>query len=352
MTELVIRSSVLVKNFRFFARLTGGSQHVMPVVKANAYGHGAVRVAKLLRAEKPWGFAVASSAEALELRHAGIRDRLLILSYWELSEARKLLDTRTDFVVWDQASIRQLATLLASQRKNARVHLKVDTGASRIGLLPHDVPAALTLINRFPRLKLVGVFSHFADAEGASLNFTKHQWGLFQKATTHFPPNMIRHISCTASTKRFSAAHADVVRLGIGLYTHSPALSWTTSVLQLKTLPAQTTVGYARTYSTKRVTQLAVLPVGYADGVPRSLSNRGYVLVRGRRRPIIGRVCMNLTMIDVTDAPSVRLGDDATLIGRQGRGVITANDMAEQAGTIDYEILSRLPAHLSRRYDT
>lgn len=350
MTELVIRRSALVHNFRHFARLTG-SRHIIPVVKANAYGHGAAHIIRTLRPEKPWGFTVASSQEALELRQQGIRDRLLILSYWDLGEVEQLLKTKTDFVVWSFESIQQLGRLSTRQRIRTRIHLKIDTGASRIGIFPSEVKTGLALIASFPYLQLTGVFSHFADAEGKTLTYTKQQWGVFQKTTADLPPNVLRHISCTASTIRFSKSHADLVRIGIGLYTHTPVLSWTTHVLQVKKLPPNTSVGYGRTFITKRPTSIAILPIGYADGFFRSLSNRGTVLIRGKLRPAIGRVCMNLTMVDVTGTPTARPGDTAVILGRQGRGVLTVSEVAETAGTIDYELLSRLPAHLHRRYD-
>jgi len=351
MTELVIRRSALVHNFRHFARLTGGSRHIIPVVKANAYGHGASEVVRALRAEKPWGFTVASSQEALELRQQGIRDRLLILSYWELAEVAQLLKTKTDVIVWNFESIRQLGDLSTRRRIRTNIYLKIDTGASRIGIFPHEVKTALALIARFPFLQLTGVFSHFADAEGKTLAYTKQQWSVFQHATVGLPSNVLRHISCTASTIRFSQSHADLVRIGIGLYTHTPVLSWSTQVLQVKKLPANASVGYGRTFITQRPTSIAILPIGYADGFPRSLSNRGSVLIRGKLRPVIGRVCMNLTMVDVTGAPAVQQGDTAVILGRQGRGELTAAKVAADAGTIDYELLSRLPAHLLRRYD-
>lgn len=351
MTELVIRRSTLVHNFRHFARRTGGSSHVIVVVKANAYGHGASQVIRTLRPEKPWGFTVASSQEALELRQLGIRDRLLILSYWGLAEVEQLLKTKTDYVVWSFASIKELGRLSTRRKVRTRIHLKIDTGASRIGIFPTEVKTALALIARFPFLQLTGVFSHFADAEGKTLVYTKQQWNVFQQATAGLPPNILRHISCTASTIRFSKSHADLVRIGIGLYTHTPVLSWTTQVLQVKKLPTNTSVGYGRTFITKRPTSIAILPIGYADGFFRSLSNRGTVLIRGKRCPVIGRVCMNMTMVDVTGTPKVRPGDTAVLLGSQGGGVLTASEVATDAGTIDYELLSRLPAHLHRRYD-
>lgn len=364
MTELIISRGQLRANFLLFSNLLGSANRVIPVVKANAYGHGDIEVIRMLRPLHPWGFGVASSAEALILRQHGIRDRLIILSSWDKNDLAALLRTRTEFVIWNQLSAADIAAQARRLGIIARVHMKIDTGTSRIGFFPQHAHKALRKISSIPSIRVSGVFSHFADAEGKSLKFAKQQWLSFVQATNFFPPHIMRHMSCTAAALRFPKANADAARIGIGLYTTpqypghrnnsrqfpKPVLSWETRILQIKNVPPKTSVGYARSFITTNKTKIAVIPVGYADGLPRSLSNRGRVLIKSRLCPIIGRICMNLSMIDVSALPLVIPGDRVTLIGRQGKSFLNASDLARDAGTIDYEILSRLPAHIPRRY--
>jgi alanine racemase len=241
------------------------------------------------------------------------------------------------------------------------VHVKIDTGTGRLGSQPQTARSLLRAALRSSRLRLVGVFTHFADAEDESDGFTLRQLRLLQNLTTDIPASVERHAACTAAALRFPPTFLDFVRLGIGLYglwpsrksrvagvQLEPALSWRTRVLQVKRVPKGTSVGYGRTFRTKRASNLAVLPVGYADGYPRAASNRGVVLLNARPCPVVGRVSMNLIVVDASGAGPLRSGAPAVLIGRQGRAEISAEALAAVSGTIHYELVTRIAANVPR----
>jgi alanine racemase len=255
-----------------------------------------------------------------------------------------------------------------------RVHLKVETGTHRQGIEGDDLEDLLEYLRTVPRLQVEGVYTHFANIEDT----TDHGYALRQAERFRMALAEVeaagfhqakRHAACSAAIALFPETHLDMVRLGISQYgiwssketrvsfqnlhetaesTLRPVLSWKARVSQVKWIPADAYVGYGCTYQTTRRTRLAVLPVGYGDGYDRHLSNTAHVLVRGCRAPVLGRVCMNLTMIDVTDVPGVAVEDEVVLLGRQGENEVTAEQLAALVGTISYEILARLAGHLAR----
>lgn len=334
-TWVEVSQSALTANFEVFRRLVGTGVNIAPVLKANAYGHGMLLVAETLKKRPIWGFCVAHGEEALTLR-PHFRGRILVMSSWLDRELPYILRHKIEIVAWDRESWRTIVRISARLKQPAAVHLKLDTGTSRIGFLPVDTPWLLRQLQSAPpTVKIAGIFSHLANAEDAAAARTTAQVNAFRRWLGSFDrwPGE-RHIACTAAALRYPFSRLTVVRLGIGLYgylpssasrawfersgracTLRPAMGWYTRVIQVKRVRRGQAIGYKGTAITRRPTILAVLPVGYADGYPWRLSNRGFVLINGRRAPILGRICMNLMMADVTRIPGVQSGTIATLIG-------------------------------------
>jgi alanine racemase len=341
------------------------------VIKSNAYGHGAATIASLLPSAE-W-FGVNSLEEGLELRAHGITRPILILGHVPLAELEAAAEAELSLTVYNRESIERLASLSKLPRP-ARVHVKVDTGTSRQGVMPEDIEEYLRLVKSARNVALEGMSTHFANIEDTNNHeYAEMQIARFNAALaaadriTGRPPCI--HTACTAAAILFPSTHFTMLRSGIGLYglwpsretlvaarekggfvpALHPVLTWKTRVVQIKTLPEGSYVGYGCSYKTMRKTTLGVLPTGYADGYDRALGNRAHVLVRGRRAPIIGRICMNLCMIDLTDIPGVRLEEDVVLLGHSGGEQISAETMAEWAGTINYEVVARISPLLPRR---
>ncbi|MDP3994052.1 MAG: alanine racemase [Candidatus Doudnabacteria bacterium] len=356
-TWIEISKSALLFNIRQMRRIAGKAG-LMAVVKANAYGHGMVEVAGIVRGQVDW-FGVAGLDEALLLRKSRIRKPVLVLSYYEKDKTALVfaISRNISFAVYTKLQIHLLDEAARFARRKARIHLKIDTGTSRLGIPPGDLGDFLRLIRGAKHLELEGMFSHFADSEGDD-KYTKKQLEIFKRAADR--PEFSKalcHIACSAAAIIYPKSRQDLVRIGIALYglysskkirtPLKPVLSWKTRIIQIKELPKGSYVGYGLSYKTKRNTTLAILPVGYADGYDRKFSNNAEVLVSGRRCRVVGRVCMNLTMIDVTGVPA-RVGQEAVLLGRQGRAEITADELGKRVGTINYEIVTRINWSLPR----
>jgi alanine racemase len=344
---------------------------VCAVVKSNAYGHGAAQITSLLPSAE-W-FGVNSLEEGLELRSFGVTRPVILLGHVPLSDLRAAVEADLRLTVYNRETIEALAALPAGLPA-ARVHVKVDTGTARQGVLPGDLEPFLQLLKDCRAVKLEGLSTHFANIED-TLNhaYAKMQIERFNaaRATAERAVGKLPfiHAACTAAAVLLASTHFTMLRSGIGLYglwpsretmvsarekggvvaDFRPALSWKTRIVQVKTIPEGSFVGYGCSYRTMRKTTLGVLPVGYADGYDRALGNRAYVLVRGRRAPVTGRICMNLCMVDLTDVPGARLEDEVVLLGRSGEEQISAETMAEWAGTINYEIVTRISPLLPRR---
>lgn len=361
-TWIEISSSALRYNYRQFRRLVGSQVGILPVLKANAYGHGAVLVARALRGLDTWGFGVAHGDEALHLIDEGIVKRLLVLTSWRSTELPALLKSRVQLVVWDSASLRQVRLAARRVRQVPKIHIKLDTGTTRIGFLATDLPKLRTQLK--DDVNVQGIFSHLAHAEENSTNRTQQQIKRFATLSQDLHVGRgIRHLACTAAIIRYPEAHFWLVRLGIGLYGYwpseqiqrwavahrvglrlRPVLHWRTRLTQTKEVPAGTGIGYGSTVVVKRKTRIGIIPVGYFDGIDRKLSNRGWVSIHGQRAPILGRVCMNLTIVDLTRI-SASAGDPVTIIGPGAQ----ADKLAEAIDTIPYEILSRINPIIERR---
>jgi alanine racemase len=310
------------------------------------------------------GFGVATVEEGIELREAGIRVPILVLTAIYADQTEKFLRHRLTPAVGDLSTLRELEKLLRKRSRALNFHLKVDTGMSRLGLLHSDIDAWLPDFGKLKALRLDGLFSQLSHAEDAGGDHTQAQVKNFARVHARlrdagFNPALV-HLANSAGIIGVPGAHGTMVRPGLMLYGLYPApdmtprvelrpvLTWKTRVLQVKELPADSSIGYGRTFVTKRKSSIATLPVGYADGYHRLLSNRGAALVGGKRAPVVGRISMDLTMIDVTDIRGVSQGDEVVLLGRQGGETISADEMAGWAETISYEILTSISARVPR----
>ncbi|MHB8757063.1 MAG: alanine racemase [Bacillota bacterium] len=341
----------------------------MAVVKANGYGHGAVPVAKAALAAGAEWLGVAILSEALELRRAGLAGPVLALGFTPPEQSDAVVANDISQTVYTVEAARALSEAAARAGRPARVHLKVDTGMGRLGVTPDEAGLAVTrAIAGLPGLILEGVFTHFATADAVDKGYARAQFERFaaflarlEAAGLRFG---LRHAANSAALIDLPETHLDLVRAGIaiyGLYPSDeverrvdlrPAMSLKVRVAHVKEVPAGTGVSYGRTFVTGHPSVIATLPIGYADGYPRSLSSRGVVLVRGRRAPIIGRVCMDQCMADVTGIPGVTPGDEVVLMGRQGDEAVTADDLARLEGTINYEVVCDITARVPRVYSS
>lgn len=353
-------------NFGQVREKVGRRVKILSVVKANAYGHGARQVATTLEKAGSDAFAVATLEEGIELRKAGVRSPILILAGVYPNQLEEILRYRFTPVLYDLETLERLESELKRVDASLGFHLKLDTGMGRIGFLPSDIDHWLPTLGRLKSLKFDGLISHFSDAESGEEEYSRNQLATFAAVVERLRqaklcPSLI-HMALSAAVITLPSSYFTMVRPGLILYgvypspamaekiALKPVLTWKTAVLQVRSLPKGSSVSYGRTFVTKRKSRIATLPVGYADGYQRLLSNRGSVLVKGRRAPIVGRVCMDLTMIDVTDIRGVRRGDEVVLLGRQGRDEISADEMALWAETISYEILTSISARVPRVY--
>jgi len=341
------------------------------VVKSNAYGHGVAQMIKLLPSAD-W-FAINSLEEGLELREMGVNKPVLVLGYVPLNQLGEAVKTDLHLTVYNRETIKALDRLCSGDKK-LKVHLKIETGTARQGVLLEEIPEFVELILNTKGVIFEGLSTHYANIEDTiNSKYALKQLKIFNRAVSMVkelganPP--VVHTACTAAAILFPQTHFSMLRAGIGIYglwpsreTYlstimggrripdlRPVLSWKTRVVQIKTIPEGSYIGYGCTYRTTRETRLAVLPVGYADGYDRALSNTAHVLIKGKRAKVLGRVCMNLTMVDITDIPGVKLEDEVVLLGKSNSECITAETMAGWAGTINYEIVTRISPYLERR---
>jgi alanine racemase len=362
-TACFVDLDALVWNFRQIRSKVGPRVKVLSMVKANGYGHGAPAVAKALAAAGNDAFGVAILEEGVELRQAGIQAPILVLAGAYPDQVDQFFDNRLTPVIHALENAKELDRAAHGRNKTFNVHLKVDTGMGRLGFLAGEIDSWLPKIKKFKALKIEGVFSHFSHAESVEGSYTRQQLRLFQRVVEQLHDAGIAplaHLANSAATITLPAAYFDMVRPGLMLYgvypspamasqiSLKPVLSWKTRILQLKQVPAGSSISYGQTFITQRESLIATLPIGYADGYPRLLSNRGEVLVSGKRAPVAGRVCMDLTMIDVTDIEKIQPGDEVVLLGRQGDAEISADEMAAWANTISYEILTSISNRVPR----
>ena len=360
----------LRRNYRALRKLVGSEVEICAVVKADAYGHGSRECARALQAEGARWFGVTSTAGGLHLRHTGITGRILLMTgFWHGDEPEIIHDQLVP-AVWECWHLDRLHQAAAkAERRHVPVHLKVDTGMGRLGVRLTELPAMLAQLRGADRLALEGVFTHLASAEIVGAADVAKQLSGFEQAIAlirqeGFVPKYF-HAANSAALISLPQARKNLVRPGISLYGYylpfsgdssiqappiEPVLSWKTRVISLREHTADTALGYNGTFVTSRPSRIAVLPVGYADGFSRRLSSRGKVIVRGACAPVVGRISMDITLVDVTDVPGVQIGDEVILIGASGSLRITAWDHANDAGTIPYEVLCNISKRVSRKY--
>ncbi len=373
-TWIEISRSSLLNNYRIFKDLAGSAE-LLPVLKANAYGHGLAEVSRILVDEGQRWFGVHSPEEALALGdlHPTSGLKTLILSWVPPEMLSDLLAAGARFTVFDLEGLEELEARGSRLGARVPVHLKVETGVNRQGFPEDRLDELAARLGECEHIRVEGVHSHFANIEDTTdHSYALNQMRRFEAAVASLraggvDPEML-HQSCSAAGILFPETRGDLLRVGISLYGHwpsretlvsaraegrnnldlQPAMTWKARIIQVKELPAGSYVGYGCSWKTEAPARLGVLPVGYSDGYDRGLGS-AWVLVRGKRAPIRGRVMMNLTLVDLSHIPEALRGDEAVLIGRQGDEEISAETLAGLAGTINYEILGRAASHLHRR---
>lgn len=345
------------------ARLPQRSR-LIAVLKANAYGHGAVQLGRICEEEDAEMIAVALFEEACELQDAGIDLPILILGPMHAAQIDEAVQRHFITGVVSPQELDLICELAEEHQIDIRVHLKLDSGMGRMGLVASDLEHCIEALRAHPRVKVDAIYTHFANASDPNDPFTDVQQRNFEAMLAQLKQGGVsaplHHRANSAATMRGLVADGEYARVGLALYGGEPLdvgvsrldpiLTWKTKVTRLKSVARGGAVGYGTTFKTERDSLIATLPVGYADGYDRLLSNRGSVLIRGRRVPVVGRVSMDLVTIDVTDVPDVTVGDSVTLLGRDGGDEISAEEIAALIGTISYEVFCAVGARVPRVY--
>ena len=367
LAELRIDLGAIRRNVAALTALIAPAR-LVPVVKANAYGHGLVAVARTLAAQAE-RLAVYDLDEAVALRDAGILTPIHVLGPIPVEALDVAHAAAAEITLWDDDLFAaQVASAARRRRSLFRVHAKIDTGVTRLGMHASDAPRILAHYAATPEFDLAGVFSHLAAAEELDSTFTHEQLARFAAATAGCNPAIERHIAASAAAMLWPETRLDAVRAGIAIYglwpspetaaamreregfTLEPALSWHTQLVAIHDVPAHTPVGYGCSYHTKRPSRIGVLPIGYAEGLPRAAGDRAHVLVDGQRCRLVGRICMNMAFVDVTEARHAATGTRVTLAGADHGARATIDELAAAMGTINYEVVARLPAHVPRTF--
>jgi len=344
----------------------GGKAELMVTVKANGYGHGAVPVARAALEGGATRLAVHRALEGVQLRRAGITAPVLVMGYTLPAASERVVRWDLTPTVNSQPQAEALSAAAMAAGKPLPIHVKVDTGLGRYGLLPDEVLDFVRFLSQLPGLALEGLYTHHAVADLADKTFTRHQFRVYSDVVKQLEAAgfdfSLKHVSNSATTLDLPEMALDMLRCGIALYglrpsdevelaiPLCPALTLKSRVARVRTLPAGASISYGRTYITAKPTRVALVPVGYGDGYHRILSNRGAVLIHGQRAPIVGRVCMDQFVVDVSHISGVQLHDEVVLIGRQGEGHIPAEEVARWAETINYEVTTGLLPRVVRVY--
>ncbi|MDF1545752.1 MAG: alanine racemase [bacterium] len=366
--------AVLRKNIGSLAKLAG-DRTLAICVKANAYGHGLAEMTSLLKGEKRVDYlTVHSVAEASLARKAGWDRKIMLLGPFSSDETRSVLELDLEPMIFEIGALEELGHLAGKQNRVIRTHLKLETGTNRQGITEQELPGFVSVYKKQPSLIPYGAAMHFANIEDTTNHeYAQQQLDRFEYLVKRMEElgikPEIKHTASSAALILFDKTRFDLVRPGLSAYGYwpsketylsyrlaggdnnlfEPVLSWKSRISQLKQVEKDSFIGYGCSYQTTADTKLAVVPVGYYDGYDRALSNLAYVLINGKRAPIRGRICMNLTMVDVTDIENVRIGDEVTLIGRDQVETIWADQLADWGGTINYEVLARLSSAIVRR---
>jgi alanine racemase len=367
-----VDGEALIHNLELFRKIVGKKTDLLAVVKANAYGHGLAEIAPIVENVAGW-CGVHTAGEARELRALGMKNPILVMGFVPPSELHDL-DSDVHLLVSSQSSLEWLETYRQRTGVSLPTHVKIDVGTKRQGISAQAIPEIFKAASE-RGVEIVGVASHYANIEDTiEHDFARLQLQRFEdvldvvrRECGQLPPYI--HASCSAAALLFRETDFTLARVGISIYGHwpsretrlswsmthqedgmhlRPVLAWKALVGQLQPVARDESVGYGRTWTASRSSQLGVIPVGYADGYSRALGNRSRVLIRGRSAPVVGRVCMNILMVDVTDIEGVSIGDEVVLIGRQGEDEVPVEDLAALSDTINYEFLARLSPSIPR----
>ena len=359
----------IAHNAKEIRRITRPKAEIMGVVKADAYGHGVTEVVDTILESGVDSFAVSMLDEAIQLRKKGLDVPILVLSYTDPIRASEIIQYNITQTVFSHDLAEALSKAAQSMGRKVRIHIKVDTGMARVGFMPgYSAVKNIVDISKLPSLIIEGMFTHFASADETDKSYTNKQFERFMSICSEL--NRIgvlipvKHCANSAAIIDCPEMHLDLVRPGIILYglypsgsvddsliSLKPAMSLKANIIMVKTVEENTPVSYGRIFTTHRKSRIATIPVGYADGYTRLLTGKGHVLVNGERAPIVGRICMDQCMIDVTELKNaVEVGDEVVLLGEQQGELITAENLAEQIGTINYEVVSLIGKRIPRFY--
>lgn len=369
-TWVEIDKNSLIHNLKTFRSMIGPRVILMSVVKSNAYGHGMVQVAKIAQDEADW-FGVDSIDEALELRAQGISKPILILGYTLNDRLSDVVENEFSQTVYNEETIKKLGELSKEQNKKVKLHFKIETGTSRQGIGEEELMKRIEIVKQYPNLIVQGLSTHYANIEDTTDHgFAKSQLEKFNQVILKLAEQGIdvpfKHTACSAATILFPETHFDLVRVGISQYGMwssketfvsangeankielKPVLTWKAKIAQIKEIASGTPVSYGLTEKVSRDSRIAILPIGYWDGYDRGLSSIGNVLIAGKRCKVLGRVCMNMIIVDVTDIDA-KPEDEVVLLGKQGDEEITAEETAEKLGSINYEVVTRINPTIKR----
>ncbi len=374
LTWVEISQTALTHNLKVLRDLTDTEVKLAPMVKSNAYGHGLIETAKIFRKAGAEYLSVNAIFEVRKLREAGDKQPIYVCGYTALSDLKEAVELDCELVIYNLETLKKLGEIAVKSKKTARVHLKVETGVHRQGVAASEAVVFADEIKKTAGVELVGVSMHFANIEDVTDHtYAHYQLAEFEKIKQAFEKaghtGLLWHAANSAATLLWDKTHYDLARVGIAAYglwpsdetftslatersekiVLRPALTWKTRVAQVKTIPQGAKVGYGCTWEADRETRLAILPIGYYDGYVRAYSNQAKVLIQNQRVPVVGRVCMNICMVDVTDIPNVKLEDEVVLLGQQGEAEITADELADWSGTINYEVTTRIRENITRK---
>ncbi len=352
---LEINLDAIAHNVKKIRQIVGKNTQIIAVVKANAYGHGAIEVSETLLKNGVTMLGVGVIEEGVVLREAGIKAPILVCGLTINDQLESLVMYNLTATACKLKTIQTLSRIASKKKKKVRVHIKIDTGMGRLGIPSEDTLNFVKEIGKMKNIEIEGIFTHFAATNEEDGNYTRKQFEKYKKALLELERERIniplKHVANSTAILNSSRFHLNAVRPGIivyGLFPSPktkqivqlrPAAEFKTKIIFLKEVSAGKSIGYGKTYTTTRPTRIATLPVGYADGYSWLLSNKGEVLVRGERAPIIGRICMDLCMIDVTHIEGVEIGDEVVLWGKQGSGMVSAEEIAQRIGSIVYEVI-------------
>ncbi len=359
----------IAHNVREIRRITNKRAEIMGVVKADAYGHGVMEIVRTLLDNGATRLAVSMLDEAIQLRQFGIQEPILIFGYTDPARAEEIIEYNITQAVFSHDLACALSEAAVRLGRNVKIHVKIDTGMTRVGFMPgYSAVKNVLAISRLPRIIVEGLFTHFASADEEDKSYTYMQFERFMsicaelgRVGVHIP---VKHVANSAAIIEFPEMHLDMVRPGIityGMYPSKevdkskiglrPAMTLKANVVLVKEVEQGTCVSYGRIFSTGRPSRIATIPIGYADGYTRLLTGKANILVNGEIGPVVGKICMDQCMVDITDLKGeVKVGDEVVLFGRQGGSEISVEDVASAVGTINYEIVCLIGKRVPRVY--